>query len=412
VGLEPGGAWITAWTDTNGIQFSYHPRSGSDVTGSVGSAGATYPDVVMGAGGEALGVYANNPANSNDPANDPGSPAAFQITPGGLTVNQQSFTGFYTESSPPRIAADRAGHAMIVYFYSHDEATSGLLALPRSPGGTFGPAARLASGTTVYPVLAADTRGDDALLWLSLEGAKLTTTPMLEIYDATSPTAAAPAQSLIRGSQLGTTTFPARFSWSASDHLTSASQIRSSLQQRALSGSGWSAWQTLAGPTTAKSATPSLPPGSTFHQFRVQVVDQAGNVGASSPGPAFRTLADQESSPKIIYSGTWHQTKEAGASGGSVSYSNQAGARATRAFKGRNAAVVAPLRSGEGTAQVCLDPGTTHQSCQRIDLSPSSGLGERKVVFARNALPPTMQHHLQVTVVSGRVELDAFLVLG
>ena len=67
-----------------------------------------------------------------------------------------------------------------------------------------------------------------------------------------------------------------------------------------------------------------------------------------------------------------------------------------------------PLRSTLGSVKICLDPGTTSQSCATVDLSPASGLGARMVVFARNALSSTVQHHVKVSVVSGRADLDAF----
>jgi hypothetical protein len=110
---------------------AYHPRSGADVAGLVGGAGSTSPDVAMGAGGEALGTY----ADSSDFL------AAFQITPGGSTINQQSSTGYYVaENSPPVIAASSAGHATIIYFGGKSGDDPGLLAFGRSPGGSFGPA--------------------------------------------------------------------------------------------------------------------------------------------------------------------------------------------------------------------------------------------------------------------------------
>jgi hypothetical protein len=47
-----------------------------------------------------------------------------------------------------------------------------------------------------------------------------------------------------------------------------------------------------------------------------------------------------------------------------------------------------------------------------VDLSPSTGLGPRKLVFAANDLNPSVAHKLRVKVLSGRADLDAFVVLG
>ena len=81
-------------------------------------------------------------------------------------------------------------------------------------------------------------------------------------------------------------------------------------------------------------------------------------------------------------------------------------------LKGRSVGAVMPLRSSLGSARICLDPRTAGMSCRTIDLSPSSGTGARKVVFARNGLGVSTPHTVVVTRLSGWVELDAVVVLG
>lgn len=229
--------------------------------------------------------------------------------------------------------------------------------------------------------------------------------------DTNAPTASAPVQSLVQGAQLGTSTVPVRFTWSASDNVSPASSIQSFLQQRTKSGSTWSAYSSLVGPTLAKTATPALPANPAFRQFRVRPQDQAGNLGTGPAGPQFRVFPYQESNGAIAYSGKWHQTAKSGAFGGSVRYSTQAGAKATLTSTARNVAAVMPLTPTGGKAKICLDPGTAAQSCSTVDLSPPGGLGARKEVFVRNGLNATKTHKIQVTVVSGRVDLDAFVAL-
>jgi virginiamycin B lyase len=230
--------------------------------------------------------------------------------------------------------------------------------------------------------------------------------------DTQAPDATAPVQSLVRGAQLGTSTVPVRFAWTASDNVTPAGSIQSTLQQRTSpDGSSWSGYSSLVGPITAKVATSSFASGNTYRQFRVRAEDQAGNVGLSGAGPAFRVKAYQEGSSSINYAGTWHLISQTGAFGGSVKRATQAGAKATLTSTGRNLAVVMPLASTGGTAQICLDPGTASESCSTVDLSPSSGLGPRKEVFVRNGLSASTTHKVQVTVVSGPVDLDAFVAL-
>jgi hypothetical protein len=71
--------------------------------------------------------------------------------------------------------------------------------------------------------------------------------------------------------------------------------------------------------------------------------------------------------------------------------------------------VVMPLRSTLGSVKICLDAGTTSGSCKTVDLS--SGAGSRMIVFARNQLYTGIKHHVRITVLSGRADLDAFAVL-
>jgi hypothetical protein len=225
------------------------------------------------------------------------------------------------------------------------------------------------------------------------------------------PKPTAPVQSLVRGAQLGASAVPVRFNWSVLDDFSPAASIQSTLQQRTNASGSWSAFSNLAGPTTAKALIPSLPANATLRQFRIRAKDANANVGTGPAGTAFRVTPYQEFSPAIAYSGTWTQKAQSGAFGGGVRSSTQPGAKAALTSTGRNLAVVAPLTATGGAAKVCLDPGTASQSCSTVDLSPASGLGARREVFVRNGLNASVTHKIQVTVLSGRVDLDAFVAL-
>jgi hypothetical protein len=116
---------------------------------------------------------------------------------------------------------------------------------------------------------------------------------------------------------------------------------------------------------------------------------------------------DQET--VAAYTGTWATQSEGGASGGAVKTSSQAGATATFAFAGKSVGVVMPLRPTLGSVKICLDPGQRSSSCRTVDLSSSTA--SRRIVFARNRLYAGIPHHVKITVLSGRVDLDAFAVL-
>jgi PKD domain-containing protein len=175
VAIESGGAALTAWSDTNGVQFNYHPRSGSDVPGGAGVATATSPQVAMGANGEALLVYANSS----------GAPGALQVAPNGSVVMAQTFLSGTGSQARPAVAADSAGRAIAVYRNNNND--DGLEALVRPPGGTFGNATKLGTGIADFPVVAADGLGDAALLWGAIDGGTLVATPTVRAYDGAAP---------------------------------------------------------------------------------------------------------------------------------------------------------------------------------------------------------------------------------
>jgi hypothetical protein len=70
-----------------------------------------------------------------------------------------------------------------------------------------------------------------------------------------------------------------------------------------------------------------------------------------------------------------------------------------------------PRSSDLGVAKVCVFQGSTALARSNVDLSPTTGLGQRKAVFARNGLVPTKTHRLEVSRSSGRIELDGVTAL-
>jgi hypothetical protein len=226
--------------------------------------------------------------------------------------------------------------------------------------------------------------------------------------DTNPPTVTAPVQSLVLNTQLtSSSSVPVRVGWSGSDDRTSQSNLKFDLNKRTYQSGAWGAWSSILTNTSLRATTPFLTPGQKA-QYEARSKDQAGNASAFKAGAGFTPKLLQETA--ATYTGTWATQAQSDASGGSVKTSSQAGATATFAFTSKSAAVVMPERSTLGSVKICLDPGTASESCSTVDLSPASGLGARMIVFARNALS-TVQHHVKVTVVSGRADLDALAVL-
>ena len=228
--------------------------------------------------------------------------------------------------------------------------------------------------------------------------------------DATPPTVTAPAQSFPLHAQISQSSLPVRLGWTGTDNRTTQSNLKFDLNKRTYQSGAWGAWSSVLADTSLRATVRYLILGSQY-QFEARSKDEAGNASAFEAGAAFTPTLLQESAATYTAGGSWVTQAQSDASGGSVKISTKAGASATFAFTGGGVGVVMPLRSTLGSVKICLDPGTASESCSTVDLSPASGLGARMIVFARNGLSAAVQHHVKVTVLSGRADLDAFAIL-
>src|SRR5262249_29250742 len=138
-------------------------------------------------------------------------------------------------------------------------------------------------------------------------------------------------------------------------------------------------------------------------QFRVRASDGAGNRSHWSLITVHPSLRDSAKSA-ITYAGTgaWKTRTDSAAFGGSVARSKSGGAFAITALTGGSIALIAPTGPNLGTAEVSIDGG----AFTTVSLvAPKSH--ERRVVFAANGLPAA-SHTIEVKVVSGIVDIDAF----
>ena len=248
----------------------------------------------------------------------------------------------------------------------------------------------LADGSHTFSVQAIDPAGN----------ADATPATRTFTVDATAPTARPPVQSFVQPSGLGTSTVPVKLSWPAgSDNATGSTALRYDVEEKTNTG----AFTPIASNTTALSISRSLAQSSTY-QYRVRSRDGAGNVSAWATAAAFSPIPYQENSAAVAYGGTWTRVALSGAFGGYVKYTSAGSATSTLTFTGRNVAVVMPKRSGLGSAKICIDSA----SCSTVGLGSTTS--PRQVVYKRDGLN-TATHKVTVTRVSGRIDLDGFVVL-
>jgi hypothetical protein len=224
------------------------------------------------------------------------------------------------------------------------------------------------------------------------------------VWDNTPPTATAPVAALATGTTLGTSTVPVVLTWTASD---STSGVASILLQRSTDGGPFTT--VTMSPANALTQTVQLDPGKSY-TFRVQPTDGAGNVGSWATAPTFSLAKWENSNPAVAYSGVWTTESVSSASGGTLAYTTQSGARATFTFTGKTVAWVAPLASNRGLSDIYVDGALVATVSQY-----KSSTVARRINFVRS-WSSVGTHTVEVRSLgtSGRprVDVDAFVVLG
>jgi hypothetical protein len=142
-----------------------------------------------------------------------------------------------------------------------------------------------------------------------------------------------------------------------------------------------------------------LKPGSSSYQLRVTATDNAGNT-TTETGQAFQLTAVPQNNRAIAYTGTWQRQNVAGAYGGKAQVSTAPGSTATLTFAGGRQIAWVGGATG-GVADVSVNGGAP----VRVQLGAG---GQRRLALFVADAPVTT---LRVTVVSGRVDVEAFVVL-
>ena len=218
--------------------------------------------------------------------------------------------------------------------------------------------------------------------------------------DTTAPTVISISVELAASGKLGSAAVT--LNWSASDDVTPDANLVYQTEVRREAGGTWGAWRGKRTYHGVSTANPEIPLWRTF-QYRVRARDAAGNWSGwtqSNVISAFR-LREQQ----LHLSGGWSIVSQAGATRHKVARSSTAGDTAWFSFNGDGAAFVMPVNSGQGTVQICLDPGTLGEDCATIDVGSLSPTGNKRFVDALVDLVPG-NHVMKLTVVSGTVDLD------
>jgi hypothetical protein len=214
------------------------------------------------------------------------------------------------------------------------------------------------------------------------------------------PVTNTPSVSLVTGSKM-TSTVPFKVAWCG---LTSTTKRLYYLQQ---SGNGGVSYATVLSKVTATAATRYLTAGSTY-TFRVRTTDGANRYSAYATSVSTKVTRYQESSPEILYTGTWTRAKNANYSGSYEKYAtaNTASASIALPLGTRTFAIVASKGTGHGSFRVYVDDvlvGTVSQK--------ASTTSYKVIQFVKGISAGTAHTIKVVPVGNGKVMLDAILAI-
>jgi hypothetical protein len=220
--------------------------------------------------------------------------------------------------------------------------------------------------------------------------------------DITPPVVSTPAQALLAGTHLGAFTVPVRVSWTATDP---GSGFLWSIVGLSEFGGSMNTTTQLPGTSFTRSEywKYSTNPGDFSYQYAVYCYDQSNNSSVPLYSAILTPTVYEQT--KATYSGTWATHSSYVFSNGSTKYSTKAGASASFKTSGRSFAFVTTKASNRGKAKVYVD-GVLKTTLTLKSTAAKYGNLAYVINFAVSGT-----HTIKVVVVSGRVDVDAFVVL-
>jgi hypothetical protein len=223
------------------------------------------------------------------------------------------------------------------------------------------------------------------------------------VIDRTAPTVSSPRVALRDKAQLDgvstTQPLPMYLAWAGSD---SGAGISNYDVKRSVDGG---AYERIATYLSRTSLAGTMTPGHSY-TFKVRARDKAGNVGSWVGPSTWSTSLLQQENAAVTYTDTWTWQRDTAASGASVRFATDAGAGATVQFKGRSVGWVTSLRPDGGLAEVYVD------GLLAATVDTTSPTATPRVLAFTMSWSSYASHTVRIVVRSGRVDLDAFALLG
>jgi len=222
--------------------------------------------------------------------------------------------------------------------------------------------------------------------------------------DPNPPTVTAPVQTLIAGSRVGAQTVPVRTSWSAADTGTGIARI-----DMAVDVAGHGLVVTGVGGTASSTVRNHVWRLSTAavddsYQYAATAWDLVWNSSATALGAKLTAVVYRETTG-VTYHGTWHAVTGSSYLNGAARYASTAGAYASFKTSGRSFALVTTKGPTRGKASIYVDG-----KLKATITLKASATSYRNLAYVLN-LPSSGTHTIKLVVVSGRVDVDGFVVL-
>ena len=224
------------------------------------------------------------------------------------------------------------------------------------------------------------------------------------LLDRVNPTVTTPVQTLLAGTTLGRQAVAVRTAWTGADAGSGVASYRVRVDQF---GTGFqpATYTPATSITRAEAWKPYPSTANASYRYEVTAIDAAGNESASPVSAALHPTVYQQT-PRVAYTGTWTTSKSSSYSGGSARSSTSVGSTATfSSTLARSIGFVTYRASNRGKVRIYLD--NVYKGTFRIT---SSTTRARYILYVAN-FSSAGTHKIKLVVASGRVDVDAFVVL-
>jgi hypothetical protein len=224
------------------------------------------------------------------------------------------------------------------------------------------------------------------------------------VFDLLPPTASGPNQLLIAGTTVGPYTVPVRVTRTASD---AGSGVARSWLYTDQFTTGLASAGAVAGTSVTRSHywRPSTSTANVSYLYGVAPQDGYGNVSPIVTGSRLSPVVYQQTTSAFTYSSGWSNSTSSSFLGGTARYSSTAGKYVSFKASGRSFGFVTYRNSTRGKVKVYVD------GVLKATVTLKSATTRARYLAYVASFASSGTHTIKLVVVSGRIDVDAFVVI-